>query len=61
MEEATWEPKSTIGVKYPQLFSSGINFEDEIMLRREGGEESCNTPKYTLGVYNMLRVYSVLN
>ena len=29
MEEATWEPKSTMRVQYPQLFSSG-NFEDEI-------------------------------
>ena len=29
MEEATWEPESTMRVQYPQLFSSG-NFEDEI-------------------------------
>ena len=29
MEEVTWEPKSTMRVQYPQLFSSG-NFKDEI-------------------------------
>ena len=36
MEEATWEPESTMRVQYPQLFSSG-NFEDEIYFRG-GGE-----------------------
>ena len=36
IEEATWEPKSTMRVQYPQLFSSG-NFEDEIYLRGGGG------------------------
>ena len=29
MEEATWEPESTMRLQYPQLFSLG-NFEDEI-------------------------------
>ena len=29
MEEATWEPESTMRVQHPQLFSSS-NFEDEI-------------------------------
>ena len=29
MEEATWEPESTLRAQYPQLFSSG-NFENEI-------------------------------
>ena len=29
MEEATWEPKSTMRAQYPQLFSSSNNFEDE--------------------------------
>ena len=36
MEEAIWEPKSTMRAQYRQLFSSGNNFEDEILLR--GGE-----------------------
>ena len=36
MEEATWEPESTMRVQYPQLFSSG-NFEDEFILRGGGG------------------------
>ena len=36
MEEATWEPKSTMRAQYPQLFSSG-NFEDEISFKGEGG------------------------
>ena len=34
MKEATWESKSTMRAQYPQLFSSSINFEDEILLRR---------------------------
>ena len=32
MEEATWEPESTMRVQYPQLFSLG-NFEDEIYFK----------------------------
>ena len=57
MEEATWEPKSTMRVQYPQLFSSG-NFEDEIYFKGGGGGgENCNTPKDTLVVFNMFRVF----
>ena len=33
MEEATWEPESTMRAQYPQLFNSCINFEDDILLR----------------------------
>ena len=36
MEEATWEPESTMRVHYPQLFSPG-NFADEIYLKGGGG------------------------
>ena len=54
MEEATWEQELTMRVHYPHLFSSG-NFEDEIFLR--GGGENCNTPKYTLVVFNVFRVF----
>ena len=36
MEEATWEPKSTMRAHYLQLFNLGNNFDDEIVLR--GGE-----------------------
>ena len=32
-KEATWEPEVTIRAQYPQLFYSGMNFEDEILLR----------------------------
>ena len=32
-EQATWEPKATMRAQYPQLFESGMNFEDEILLR----------------------------
>ena len=32
MEEATWEPESTMRVQYPQFFSSS-NFEDEIYFK----------------------------
>ena len=53
MEEAIWEPESTMRVQYPQLFNSG-NFEDEIYFK---GGENCNTPKYTLVVFNMFRVF----
>ena len=35
-EEATWEPEATMRAQYPQLFESGMNFEDEILLM--GGE-----------------------
>ena len=39
MEEATWEPESTMRAQYPQLFNSGINFENKIFLKGgEGGE-----------------------
>ena len=38
MEEATWEPEVTMRAQYPQLFNSGNNFEDEILLM--GGELS---------------------
>ena len=37
MEEATWEPESTMRAQYPQLFDSGMNFMDEIILRGGGG------------------------
>ena len=51
MEEATWEPESTMRVQYPQLFSS-VNFEDKIYFKGgEGGRGNCNTPKYTLVVF----------
>ena len=32
-EETTWEPEATMRAQYPQLFESGMNFEDEILLR----------------------------
>ena len=44
MEEATWESEATMRTQYPRVFDSGMNFEDEIILR----EENCNTPNYTL-------------
>ena len=49
MEEATWEPESIMKAQYPQLFNSGNNFEDEILLKGGGGGGgggmgSCNTP-----------------
>ena len=34
MEEATWESESVMRAQYPQLFNLGINFKDEILLRR---------------------------
>ena len=36
MEEAKWEPESTMRVQYPQLLSSG-NFEDKIYFKGGGG------------------------
>ena len=32
-EEATWEPEATLRAQYPQLFESGMNFENEILLK----------------------------
>ena len=55
MEEATWEPESTMRAQYPQLFDSGMNFEDEILLMGGRGE-SCNTLNYTIIVYYMFKV-----
>ena len=36
-EEATWEPEATMRAQYPQLFDSGMNFEDEILFKGGGG------------------------
>ena len=39
--------------QYPQLFESGMNFEDEILFKRGGGGGGgvgFNTPNYTLTV-----------
>ena len=36
-EEATWELEATMRAQYPQLFESGMNFEDEILLKGGGG------------------------
>ena len=35
-EEATWEPETTMKAQYPQLLTTGKNFEDDISL--SGGE-----------------------
>ena len=32
-EEATWEPEATMRAQYPQLFDSGMNFEDKILFK----------------------------
>ena len=32
-EEVTWEPEATMRAQYPQLFYSGMNFDDKIILR----------------------------
>ena len=32
-EKATLEPKETMRAQYPQLFESGMNFEDEILFK----------------------------
>ena len=37
-EEATWELETTMRAQYSQLFESGMNFEDEILLRGGGME-----------------------
>ena len=47
-EEATWEPEATMRAQYLQLFSSGNDFDGEILLRRRGG---CNTLNYALVVF----------
>ena len=36
-EKDTWEPEATMKAQYPQLFSSGNNFEDEILVKGGGG------------------------
>ena len=36
-EKATWEQEAAMRAQYPQLFDSGMNFEDEILLRGGGG------------------------
>ena len=37
MEKVTWEPESTMRAQYLQFCNSGINFKDEIPLKRGGG------------------------
>ena len=32
-EEATWEPKATMRVQYLQLYETGMNFKEEILLK----------------------------
>ena len=53
MEEATWEPESTMRTQYPQLFDSCIISRTKFFFK---GGESYNTPNYTLVVYYMFRV-----
>ena len=36
-KEATWVPKASMRTQYPQLFESGMNFENEILLKGGGG------------------------
>ena len=44
VREDTWETEERMREQYPQLFKqTGINFEDEIILRSGG----CETPKFT--------------
>ena len=43
-EEATWEPEVTMRVQYPQLFDSGMNFEDEILFKEGRVVTSQNIP-----------------
>ena len=33
IEEATWEPESTMRAQYPQLCNSGIDFKNEILFK----------------------------
>ena len=33
IEEATWEPEAAMRDQYPELFTSGMNFADKILLR----------------------------
>ena len=33
IEEANWEPEATMRAQYPQLFETGMNFDDEILLK----------------------------
>ena len=59
-EEVTWEPEATMRVQYPQLFASGMNFEDEIFFRGGGGGGGGGrvvTPQIIpYRFYNMFRV-----
>ena len=32
-EKSTWEPEATMRAQYPQLFESGMNFENEILFK----------------------------
>ena len=36
-EEATWELEAIMRAQYPQLFESGMNFEDKILVKGGGG------------------------
>ena len=44
-KEATWEPEVAMRAQYPQLFESGMNFENEILLKGKGGGGRVVTPQ----------------
>ena len=54
-EEATWEPIAIMRAQYPKLFESGMNFEEKILFKGEGGRVV--TPQIMLKQsYNMFSV-----
>ena len=54
-EEATWEPEVTMRVQYPQLFDSGMNFEDQIIFK----EGRIVTSQNIRGTMDMSLYYSL--
>ena len=52
-EEATWEPEATMRAQYPQLFSSGNNFEGKNSFK---GERVVTPQNIPWQFYNIFRV-----